>query len=922
MINCKHLTKQFDNKIIIHDFSFDFPKRGLIALVGPSGCGKSTLLNIISGLLKPEGGEVLHNQNDLYSLSDSKLSFYRLKHFGFVFQDFKLFESESIINNVSLPLESLTNISKKEKIRRCEDLLYLTGINEIKNQKISKLSGGEKQRVAICRALINNPDVIFADEPTGSLDENNAHQVMEILRKVSTNSLVIVVSHDLSLMKEFANQIIYLEDGKIVDVENLKETGDKEYLPIKQGKQRLKKISIPSSFLFHHSYSKMKGKPWRNLICNFTMSLSLVGVGVAISLTSIISNNIKSAYGAMMGENRILINNKNTSIEKYGVYSIEDNEAHDIYESYQADLDGVGIIYHNDFENMFPNANEFHLLSNGKNIYLDSLSVRDINEFYYLPDYTKTFYPSRPQSMNNDEIVLGLTIQMIEDICFHLNIQRGVTSLSNYLTFNTIDVVLEVENVDWGYYTESIFALKAFSLEKNSCIYHMNLDFNSSVFEIEMGLPTTSFISGTPFYPWSLKKIYYLRSKNEPEQFLKHIFYDDKYSSYLFEIANKTYIPNFIKNKDVEDKERLLIFHNYGNGVSIRATNSILEVFKGVESPIFISGAGYMVYPNAFLSGFSLPTFFSPSEDKAIEIVDSLTTLNPNGKENVTLPDHVLNGYFSNSLSEGVTLMVDNSIKYKDARLYQIGISSKMAMTLFDTTNVVGRKIYVSANNQKDYVIKELEIIEVVNSSSNHLYQTSEWSILFFQCELGTSIFSLSPYYVSFLVNDGQKREVVKNGSKLYKDIEFYDPLEDFNLGVDEACGYIKIILLVFSLMAIVVSILLLITCIYLHVIDNQKDIGLARCLGIPKIESTKFLFSYAIIIALISFISASFDLILFSFLSNYVIGSIFGTGFTFSLNLLSLIVMFALALGVAFITSLFFSFKITKLNPLESLKK
>ena len=569
---------------------------------------------------------------------------------------------------------------------------------------------------------------------------------------------------------------------------------------------------------------------------------------------------------------------------------------------------------------MFPDANEFHLVSNGINIYLDSLGVRDINEYRWIDDYeTVSFYPNRPETFLESDVAFGLTFQMIEDICFNLHIERGVTSLSHYLLTNPIDVVLEVENILWGYYTEVSFSLKCFSLEKNPCIYHQSPSFNTYVLEEELRLPISECISGMSEYPWTLKRIFYLRCKSEVETFLKHIFYDDRYSSFIFEIGNKTYFPNFIKSKNEEDVHRLLLFYDYRNCLSVKVSNSILTNLKSADKPIFASSGGYAIYPSAFLCGFANPTYFASSEEKIEEVLDALTTLNPSQKDNLNLPSDVLSGHFSNSLGEGVTFKVNNSSLYKESKLHQVGISSKMALSLFGSLDVIGKKIYLTSND----LIKELEIIEVILDKSNSIYQCSEWSILYFQCELNVSIFSLGSYYISFLIDEKVNKDTfINKASVLYDKVDFYDPLKDFNLGVDEACSYIEISLLIFSLISIIVSILLLSVCIYLHILDNQKDIGLARCLGIPKKESTKFLFSYSIIIAFISFMSAFIDLIFFSILSDFAIGSIFQMSFTFSLDLFAIIAMLVLSMSVALISSLFFSRFIIKINPLESLKR
>ena len=210
--------------------------------------------------MKPDIGEVIVQNKSIYMSSENEISDFRLKNFGFVFQDFKLFEGETVMSNILLPLESTSIVSKRAKIRKCDDLLSLVGMKGMAKKNVNHLSGGEKQRVAIARALINDPSVVFMDEPTGSLDEKNSKIVMEIAKKISTYSLVIIVSHDLPLMEEFSNVIINMEDGKIKSVKKLREIDDKKYLPIRLDKRKIKSSSLPSNFLIKRYFRKTKEK--------------------------------------------------------------------------------------------------------------------------------------------------------------------------------------------------------------------------------------------------------------------------------------------------------------------------------------------------------------------------------------------------------------------------------------------------------------------------------------------------------------------------------------------------------------------------------------------------------------------------------------------------------------------------------------
>ena len=199
----------------LRHFSFDFPNYGLIAIVGKSGCGKSTLLNLISLIDKPSSGDIYYGNENILKWNNKRINLYRGKELGFIFQSYHLIESESTFYNIMLPALIAGESEKKAKDRTSELLKSINFRKSLYKQKACDLSGGEKERVAILRALINDPKIILADEPTGALDSSNSEIVMDILKKVSEKKLVIMVSHNLSLVKRYADKVIVLKDGKI-----------------------------------------------------------------------------------------------------------------------------------------------------------------------------------------------------------------------------------------------------------------------------------------------------------------------------------------------------------------------------------------------------------------------------------------------------------------------------------------------------------------------------------------------------------------------------------------------------------------------------------------------------------------------------------------------------------------------------------
>ena len=321
MIKLSNVTKSYDGRAVLKCISHDFPRKGISVIYGPSGCGKTTLLNCIAGLTSFYGA-IQINRVNIETLTDEDLSSLRLNNYGFIFQDFKLFENETVLANLLFPLETLYSLSTNKKLRKCRDLLTLVGLDNKEKQVVNRLSGGEKQRVSIARALINDPLVILADEPTGALDEENGITIMNILKKISKRALVIIVSHDQSLTKNYADEIIEMNNGEIISIikQNILNE-ENEHLPVLDNGIPNRKPKIPDVFLINHTFHAMKQKKLRTGLCYSMISLGLIGVGLAFALSSTIADNIKQAYREIVDENSLIVSLKDQNSSIQGEYA-------------------------------------------------------------------------------------------------------------------------------------------------------------------------------------------------------------------------------------------------------------------------------------------------------------------------------------------------------------------------------------------------------------------------------------------------------------------------------------------------------------------------------------------------------------------------------------------------------------------------
>lgn len=209
------MTKSYGTLTVLHDISLTIPEGEIMAIVGPSGAGKTTLLQIAGTLDRPDSGSVYFDNTDLFSLKDRKLSEFRNKNIGFVFQFHQLLPEFSAMENVAMPA-LIAGRKKSDAFEAARNLLDLLGLSARVDHKPAQLSGGEKQRTAIARALINKPRIVFADEPTGSLDSHNRGEIQDIISDLrhSMNQTFVIVTHD-SGMSSIADRIVNMADGII-----------------------------------------------------------------------------------------------------------------------------------------------------------------------------------------------------------------------------------------------------------------------------------------------------------------------------------------------------------------------------------------------------------------------------------------------------------------------------------------------------------------------------------------------------------------------------------------------------------------------------------------------------------------------------------------------------------------------------------
>jgi len=291
----------------LDDISVAFREKEFVAILGISGSGKTTCLNIIGGLDRYDSGELTIKGKKTSDFNDKEWDAYRNNSVGFVFQTYNLIAHLGIVDNVALGM-TLSGVSAKEKRRRALQVLEQVGLKEHLHKKPNQLSGGQMQRVAIARALANDPEILLCDEPTGALDTTTSIQIMDLIKELSSERLVIVVTHNPDIADKYADRIIRFQDGKIISDSN----PYREVL--KPENFKLKKTSMSFLAALKLSFNNIRTKKGRTFLTSFASSIGIIGIAVILSLSSGFQTQIDSFQSDTMGEFPILISQTSTEI--------------------------------------------------------------------------------------------------------------------------------------------------------------------------------------------------------------------------------------------------------------------------------------------------------------------------------------------------------------------------------------------------------------------------------------------------------------------------------------------------------------------------------------------------------------------------------------------------------------------------------
>ena len=324
MLELKKINKSYKTANFIqhalNDVTLQFRTNEFVSILGPSGSGKTTLLNIIGGLDHYDSGDLIINHKSTKNYKENDWNAYRNNCIGFIFQNYNLINHISILENVEMGM-TLSGVSNKIKRKRALDALDRVGLSEHSHKKPNQLSGGQMQRVAIARALANNPDIILADEPTGALDTKTSEQIMELIKEISKDKLVIMVTHNRELAEKYSTRIVELKDGKLISDSN----------PVKKEDQNSKEFKIKKTAMsfwtaLKLSFNNIKTKKGRTALTAFASSIGIIGIALILSLSNGFQAKIDNYEKDTLSQMPITINTQAMSLTEEKLEELVENQ--------------------------------------------------------------------------------------------------------------------------------------------------------------------------------------------------------------------------------------------------------------------------------------------------------------------------------------------------------------------------------------------------------------------------------------------------------------------------------------------------------------------------------------------------------------------------------------------------------------------
>ena len=830
MLVLKNIVKDYisgDTTVrALKGIDINFRENEFVAILGPSGCGKTTLLNIIGGLDRYTSGDLFINGKSTKHFSDTDWDTYRNHSIGFVFQSYNLIQHQTVLSNVELAL-TLSGVSKKERRKRAIEALKKVGLENQIHKKPNQMSGGQMQRVAIARALINDPDILLADEPTGALDSETSVQIMELLKEISKDKLIIMVTHNPDLADTYANRIIKCLDGEVLDDSNpfIPDENDKkvEEEKAKNAKEKGKK-SMSFGSAFSLSINNLRTKSGRTFLTAFAGSIGIIGIALVLALSNGIQVYIDRVQEDMLLSYPMMVEKQTMDLES--IMTSFTGISNEMMESMDGS-DADGKVYVNEsfmqMVNAFISEATSNNLDNFKKYIEDNREEFDevCNDIQYKYSTPLNIY----KADTSEGVVKVNPSTMMENMPMDESMAQMTSSMSSMMT--TFSVWMEL--IGDEKLMDAQYDVIAGRMPKNFDEVVLIVDGNNQINELVV------YALGLKDQEEFTKNIMSALASGESleDTSIKEFSYDD--------ILNMRFKMVLSADYFVKDKETGLWVDNSANEYFVKdlvekgQEIKIVGILKPDENntlSIGTGGIGYMreLMDVAINRTAEKEVVKQQLADTSKDVITGLEFINLTVNDfdladvDLSLIDFAYLDYTPFlSMAEGMDMS-------------QVNMMDMGAMFGFDNMSELQRKLMEGFLNDEQVLAIKQAYVDTINSQSS-LSNTLT--------KLGYSTFE-SPSSINFYPKNFEAKERLNELVQYYNNKVTEDGHEECQIKVSDYIGMlmsslttiidiVTYVLVAFVAISLVVSSIMIGIITYISVLERTKEIGILRSIGASK---------------------------------------------------------------------------------------
>lgn len=926
MIRVKNLSKTYEGEKnpTIKNVSFMLKDTGLYFIKGESGSGKTTLATILGCMDDNFDGDVFFDEKSYKAMSKNEKSEFRLNNVGFSFQG-GFMDGLCTVEDEVMKSFFGSSLSKEERKDRLSKLLIYFELNNYQKRKINELSGGEKKRISLIKAIIKKPKLLIVDEPTAGLNEKLAHKTMSYLEKISSDSLVLVITHDDVDTSKFGLLEVKEKSVKLID-EPADIKKDKEK---REGYRKIKLLSlIIQSF---KTFIRHMRSAYPAIIA---IMISLTSFGIALCMVDGVKSGFISMVSSAFDESTIVVEPKaNSNLNGKNVLG-DETLVRLIYWDYQKDLLDYGIEYplnlndkvDSSFSSLYLNINDNYKYPS--NFGVDILAHPLIRKFYPTIRIKGDDYPS----LEKDQVFFGLPQAAIDYLFTAFPNMYGFLS-NNKVVLNGSIGVKDVSGI-------KTFQLKVkgFFESSNPVLMHTSTLFSSSLLEDNIGFVTSNNLTSLDVKPHTLKKggILYVE-KEKLGNFYKAFSLDSTYRKYALEK-----FPSSLKIKTGIEEEVIKLFIREKKLEEINPYD-VLDIADRKDDfqlrEYAFSSSVYTYVQGGMYAGFSLPVFLAKDRSSLIELSDMNSTTDKNlGMFQISsaqIPEGVIGADLSSSLEGKGIDFISPLDKKVDKGTFsnkddEIVISSSLARKIYKDKSPIGESLSLlllgdikrEGNSYKNVFFDyDLTVTGIIENDKDALYQDSFFpQILAFKLTEKSGIdLTIDNAILKFKTKEYADMSL----SKLRKDYPAYEfncPFKDMADDMEDILSKISTGLCIFASISLILSIFLMLLTSYLAIKDDEKGIGDYLALGLKAKEVRTIYILYVMWIGLSSFLQSLIAIIFGNKLVQDELSKVFGeTISTFSLN--TYFIVLVLCFASSLLVSLLSTKNISKIDPKQGLR-